>query len=650
MLGDSSEIPTCANIGHRTSVTDAAGSEAWSYQVDPANQRSVHVDQRTTASGGNNITKTSTYYLDLAGNVTSVTYPTGRVVNYTFDAAGRPSKATDGSNGITYASDFQTPPAGCQANAACYTPQGSFYALSIGQTSSFTGLNLSHSYNNRLQPLEFKASSTGGSAMDITYSFVDPVSGKNAGHVSSISNNLNSSRSQSFTYDQVNRILSAGTLATTGSYCWGYQYSYDAWGNLLAQAGWTPNYSACTETIMGNVTADGYNHISGFSYDASGNTQNDGTFSYTWDGESQMKSAAGVNYAYDGDGRRVFKSSGKLYWYGAGDEILAETDGSGNVTEEYVFFGGKRIAVLPAGGSAQYYVGDFLGSSRVVTQSNGVICYDSDFTPFGGELPYTNSCPTQNNYKFEGKERDTETGNDDFGARYYSWRFGRWLSADWSALPVPVPYANLTNPQTLNLYAMVADDPESFADLDGHDPKGDAATSAADTCGGKECTGKNADPGSADNVAGSTPQQAPAVAAPVLDPPATPAPTTAPPTVEPLPPGPPPPGPLPLLLAATAVVVAADLAITRTADAIVANYNDQAKRDAADSRAAGENAQRLGLIPDAQDSSRRHTKDKHQADHPSRTGDKLRNRPSWKQKKFGGKGNGKRANKHSDQN
>jgi RHS repeat-associated protein len=77
-------------------------------------------------------------------------------------------------------------------------------------------------------------------------------------------------------------------------------------------------------------------------------------------------------------------------------------------------------------------------------------------------------CPSGNAYKFEGKERDTETGNDDFGARYYTSRFGRWLSADWSSTPVPVPYANLTNPQTLNLYAMVADDPESFADLDGH--------------------------------------------------------------------------------------------------------------------------------------------------------------------------------------
>jgi len=124
------------------------------------------------------------------------------------------------------------------------------------------------------------------------------------------------------------------------------------------------------------------------------------------------------------------------------------------------------VALVPASGNALYYAADTLGSSRVIVQSNGTLCYDADFTPFGGEMTQTSTCAQ--NYKFEGKERDTETGNDDFGARYYSWRFGRWLSSDWSAVPVPVPYANLTNPQTLNLYSMVADDPESFADLDGH--------------------------------------------------------------------------------------------------------------------------------------------------------------------------------------
>ena len=172
--------------------------------------------------------------------------------------------------------------------------------------------------------------------------------------------------------------------------------------------------------------------------------------------------------------RRVSKSGGssKLYWYGSGGDILAETDTSGNTTAEYIFFGGKRIAMIPStgipplAGNPIYYVEDLLGTSRVITTNTGVVCYDADFYPFGGERAYTNTCPQ--NYKFEGKERDSETGNDDFGARYYSNRFGRWLSADWSSIPVPVPYANLANPQTLNLYSMVSDDPESFADLDGH--------------------------------------------------------------------------------------------------------------------------------------------------------------------------------------
>ncbi len=461
---------TCHNIGYRTGMTDGAGSESWAYLVDKPNSRSIHREQRTTNSTPNNITKTTTYYLDLAGNVTQIVYPTGRTINYTHDSADRPASATDASNGITYVADWKTPPAStnCTAGSVCYTPQGSVYSMSIGQSSSFTGFNTLETFNSRLQPNEIKGSSSAGNAIDITYNFVDPVSGGNAGHVYGITNNLNSSRSQAFTYDQVNRILSAGTTATTGSYCWGNKYSYDAWGNLLSQAGWTPTYNACTESTMGTLTVDGNNHISGsgFSYDSSGNTLGDGTYSYTWDGESQMKTAAGVTYAYDGDGRRAAKVGSKLYWYGSGGEILSETDAAGNTLNEYVFFGGKRVAVVSASGSALYYAADLLGSSRVIVQSNGTLCYDADFTPFGGERPYTSTCPQ--NYKFEGKERDTETQNDDFGARYYSWRFGRWLSSDWSAVPVAVPYANLTNPQTLNLYSMVADDPESFADLDGH--------------------------------------------------------------------------------------------------------------------------------------------------------------------------------------
>ena len=200
----------------------------------------------------------------------------------------------------------------------------------------------------------------------------------------------------------------------------------------------------------------------------SGNVLADGTNTYAWNAESEIKTAAGVNYTYDGDGNRVQKSNGKIYWYGAGSEILDESDASGNFTDEYVYFGGKRIAHrVVSGNSIYYYAEDFLGTSRVMTTSTGTVCYDADFYPFGGERIVTNTCAQ--NYKFEGKERDAETNNDDFGARYYSSQFGRWTSPDWSAIPTPVPYANLTNPQTLNLYAMVSDNPETFADLDGHE-------------------------------------------------------------------------------------------------------------------------------------------------------------------------------------
>ena len=124
-------------------------------------------------------------------------------------------------------------------------------------------------------------------------------------------------------------------------------------------------------------------------------------------------------------------------------------------------------------GTTYYYAEDFLGSSRAMVQAGATsACFDADFLPFGRENDAVTTCNV-NSYKFEGKERDAETGNDDFGARYYSSNFGRWLSPDWSSTPAPVPYANLANPQTLNLYAMVEDDPESFADLDGHVISGD---------------------------------------------------------------------------------------------------------------------------------------------------------------------------------
>lgn len=62
-------------------------------------------------------------------------------------------------------------------------------------------------------------------------------------------------------------------------------------------------------------------------------------------------------------------------------------------------------------------------------------------------------------YRFTGHEHDSETNDDYFGARYYSSTFGRFLTPDWAATPEPIPYGVMGNPQTLNLYGYVENNP-----------------------------------------------------------------------------------------------------------------------------------------------------------------------------------------------
>ena len=144
---------------------------------------------------------------------------------------------------------------------------------------------------------------------------------------------------------------------------------------------------------------DAYNQTtnSGFGYDEPGNMTGDGTNSYTWDDEGRLitvsNSISGTtNYTYDGDGKRVEKSSGKLYWNALDGTPLAETDLSGNTVNEYIFFAGGRAARRDSSGNVYYYYADLLRSSRAITTAVGVLCYDADFYPFGGELAFTNTC------------------------------------------------------------------------------------------------------------------------------------------------------------------------------------------------------------------------------------------------------------------
>jgi len=253
---------------------------------------------------------------------------------------------------------------------------------------------------------------------------------------------------------------------------------------------------------------------SNFTYDAAGNVTYDGKNSYAYDGEGRICAVASTpvpgmtamtGYLYDADGARVAK--GRIsawscdpgvngfqttsdYILGPGGEQVTEMgmDANNSMAWQHtnVYAAGKLLATYDNDG-LHFYFNDPLGTRRAQTDYAGVLEQTCSSLPFGDGLncitppnssgnSYAASLIAPTEHHFTGKERDTESGNDYFGARYYSSSMGRFLSPDWAAKVMPVPYVKLDNPQTFNLYAYVGNNPLTRTDPTGHV-----------VCNGSEC-------------------------------------------------------------------------------------------------------------------------------------------------------------------
>src|SRR5579864_1037971 len=466
----------------------------------------VTSSQQTTAGAQSPFNFSYTY--NLAGALTSATFRSGRQVIYTYDAADRVDSACSLSSlGKTsnYTNPASATPPPCALPAATssptqppdpitYAPHGAISTITLGN-----GLTESTQFNARLQPISIGA----GSLLSLAYCYspADPncssvPQGANNGNLQSQTisgSGLASSLTQRYTYDSLSRLL---TFSETSSGAAPNQnYNYDAFGNRSISSGWMP---APAQTPAPGTFSS--NQWTGASYDPSGNQTSIAGISrnFSYDAENRQTSALINNfpttYAYDGDGRRVQKivcPEGTNPCTAASTGAVVTTfvyDAQGELAAEY---GGPQN---PEAG-VTYLTADHLGSTRLVTDSNANPIERIDYAPFGEELiqgidgrgaPYsTNQYPTATldavTEKFTSKERDAETGLDFFESRYYSSAQGRFTSPDEfkggfldaftgkaAFSEGPLPYADITDPQTLNKYAYVRNNPLRYTDPDRH--------------------------------------------------------------------------------------------------------------------------------------------------------------------------------------
>jgi RHS repeat-associated protein len=391
------------------------------------------------------------YTYDLAGDLTSATNGKGVTISYGYDSAQRPNSVT--SNLI----DSQHP-----ATLFTVDPSvGYFPAGALRKGTYGNGLTETNVFNNRLQPCLLDVNSSNitlqtcndstpsGNLLDLWMGYGTT---NNNGNVL----NWNATGQQSFvrtyTYDSLNRLLTQSSTGSGGSFSW----TVDPWGNRTAQTltGGT-GYAWSSQVNTNNQLMGGP-----YTYDLAGNLLTDGNHTYTYDAENRISTVDGATtYLYNAEGRRVEKVSGAWsdFIHDLSGNIVAEVDANGWATG-YVYLGESLLAEYRD--STTYFVSqDHLGSTRLMTGVNQSVYDTMDYQPYGEQI----AGDTGTTHKFTGKERDAETGDDYFGARYYGSTIGRFMQAD----PFTVTSGRIIDPQQLNLYSYVRNGPLKYVDPTG---------------------------------------------------------------------------------------------------------------------------------------------------------------------------------------
>ena len=291
---------------NRTSLTNGTAMSTWTY--DSANR----VTSRADMIAGHAFT--TSYAYDGRDELLHITYPSGRVVSYAYDLAGRITQVSD-NQGHVFASNI------------AYHPSGAATSIQFGN-----GTQETTTIDGRYRP----TARTSG-PLSVGYAY-DP-----AGNVTGITD-ARQGFSSTFQYDALDRLRFVTGFGAD-------EYQYDARGNRTYEA--TGNVTSTYGSHERLFTTSGTSGSTTFGYDAVGNLTSQATSSYTYTPFNRMRTAHvdGVDtvFGYDGDQDRVVRTdaSGTIYSIRGPGGVLAEYEDAGDgvvLTREYVYLGGQLLA------------------------------------------------------------------------------------------------------------------------------------------------------------------------------------------------------------------------------------------------------------------------------------------------------------------
>ena len=209
------------------------------------------------------------------------------------------------------------------------------------------------------------------------------------------------------------------------------------------------------------------NSIDGsFVYDTNGNMISDGFYIYTYNGFNQLEKLKYVNgtviaeYLYDHGGNRLRKNTTDETTYYLDNDLIEVVNSSGTFDTVYFYHRGTLIAKNETAlSNITYYHPEHLGSSVLITKDDGEVYEETNYKPFG-EVLYNGN----DRFGFTGKELDKESDLQYYGQRYYNPSLRMFVEPDSIIL-------DYYNPQSLNRYSYVLNNPYKYVDEEGNAAK-----------------------------------------------------------------------------------------------------------------------------------------------------------------------------------